>query len=128
MFDPKVEHLLKEIIDTPTKLQLLLLFCENPNIEGTARQLAERTFRDIWSASEALRELTEDGIVVAFDGFGELLYRYQPISELVHPIQQLHQYYNEPIERDYVQQLVREAASYAPYRRASHGNVMFERL
>ena len=118
MIDPSVQLLLEQAIDTPIKLQLLLLYYENPRFEGSAFQMAERIYRDIWSTREALSEMTEDGILFAV-GLGEPVYRYRPRPEYREPIFRLAQSYNEPLERDDLQRAVREIASYAPYRRAA---------
>ena len=128
MVDPSVQLLLEQAIDTPIKLQLLLLYYENPRFEGSAFQMAERIYRDIWSTREALSEMTEDGILFAV-GLGEPVYRYRPRSEYREPIFRLAQSYNEPLERDHLQRALREIASYAPYRRAASQDAFsFDRL
>jgi len=127
MIDPIVQRLLEQAIDSPIKLQLLLMYYESPRFEGTARQIADRLFRDIWSTREALSELVEDGLLGA-SGQDEPVYRYRPLSEYREPIFRLVQSYNEPLERDQLQRALREIASYAPYRRASRGSFSFDRL
>ncbi len=125
MIDSMIQRLLEQVIDSPIKLQLLLMYYENPRMEGTSFQIAERIYRDIWSTREALRELAEDGILTAFANGGEPIYRYRPRSEYAEPIFRLVQSYNEPFERDQVQRLLREVATYAPYRRAAQGELFF---
>ena len=127
MIDPMVHRLLEQAIDSPIKLQLFLLYYENPRFEGTASQIADRIYRDIWSTREALRELAEDGLLIASSG-GEPVYRYRPRAEYREPILRLVHSYNEPLERDHVQRAVREIASYASYRRAPHSVLSFDRL
>jgi hypothetical protein len=127
MVDPIVQRLLEQVIDSPIKLQLLLIFYENPRFEGTAAQIAGRLYRDIWSTRDALSELTEDGLLATVAG-GEPIYRYRPCTEYCEPIFRLVQSYNEPLERDQLQRSLREIASYAPYRRASRGAFSFDRL
>ncbi|MBK9709998.1 MAG: hypothetical protein IPO81_01490 [Kouleothrix sp.] len=127
MIDSSIQRLLEQAIDSPTKLQLSLLFYENRRLEGTAAQFANRIYQDIWSTREALRELTEDGILIAANLAGESIYRYRPRPEHVEAIALLAQSYNEPLERDAIQRAVREAASYASYRRTSHTATAFER-
>jgi hypothetical protein len=126
MIDPTIQRLLEQTIDSPIKLQLLLLYYENPRLEGTAFQIAERIYRDIWSTREALRELAEDGLLSVVAG-AEPVYHYRPRAEYSEPIFRLVQSYNEPLERDQLQRALREIASYAPYRRASHGAFSFDR-
>jgi hypothetical protein len=118
MIDPSVQRLLEQVIDTPVKLQFLLFFYENPRFEGTASQIAERTYRDIWATRQALNEMAEDGLLLAM-GNGDPVYRYVPRADHCEPIFRLAQCYNEPFERDQLQRSLREIASYAPYRRAS---------
>jgi hypothetical protein len=126
MIDPSVQRLLEQVIDSPVKLQLLLMFYENPRMEGSSAQIAERIYRDIWSTREALRELAEDGILTTSGVVGEMIYRYRPRADCVEPIFRLTQSYNEPLERDQLQRMLREVASYAPYRRATRGGIAFE--
>lgn len=127
MIDCAVLRLIEQVIDSPLKLQLLLMFCENLRMEGTASQIAQRAYRDIWSTREALQEMTEDGILATGTKGGEPVYRYRPRVEYLEPIVRLCQAYNEPIERDVLQQKVRETASYARYRRGSVGALDMER-
>lgn len=119
MVDPLIRRLVEQVINSPVKLQLLLHFVEHRRLEGTATQIAQRIYRDIWSTREALQDMLRDGVLVALPGSGEPIYRYRPQPELIESITRLCHYYNEPIERDHLQRLVRETASYTPYRRAA---------
>ena len=120
MVDPVVQQLLEETIDSPVKLQLLLMFAENPRLEATPRAIADRVCRDIWSVSQALHELAEDGVMVrAATANGDPVYRYGPIAHYLEPIKRLIAGYNDPLERDLLQRSIRDVASYAPYRRAN---------
>lgn len=111
MVDPTVRHLLEQTIDSPLKLQLLLMFLDHPNTEGTARQIAGRIFRDMWSTREALEALAEDGILVTATAVGgDVQYRYHPLPRFHEPIVRLSRLYNEPLERDHIQRMVRDAA------------------
>jgi hypothetical protein len=127
MIDPTVQRLLEQAVDSLIKLQLLLLYYEDSRFEGTAAQVAERTYKDIWSTSEALRELAEDGLLLA-SGTGDPIYRYRPLPEYREPILRLVQCYNEPLERDQLQRVLHEVARNAPFRRASQGTLSFDRL
>ena len=118
MIDTPVQRLIKHAIDSPLKLQLLLLFAENRQFEGTAFEVAQRTFRDIWSTRAALGELTDDGIL-ARTHVDEPVYHYRPRPDLISAIMRLYQSYNEPMERDAIQQHVRDAAIFAVHRRSS---------
>lgn len=120
MVDPEVQRLLDQAIDTPVKLHLLLLFYENPRMEATPGAIADRLCRDIWSVSQALQELCEDGILLCTTvGRREPVYRYAPNKELVPVIERLVRGYDDPLERGQLQQYIRTLASYAPYRRSS---------
>ncbi|KAB8140239.1 hypothetical protein F8S13_24780 [Chloroflexia bacterium SDU3-3] len=128
MIDSTIQRLIERTIDSPLKLQLLLLFCEHQNYTGTPSQIGQRAYRDIWSTREALRELAEDGVLmIQHSNAGEPIYCYHPLPELADSINKLYVLYNEPIERDDLQRLVRDAASYAPYRRARSGGFEQER-
>jgi hypothetical protein len=126
MVDSTIQRLLEKAIDSPIKLQLCLLFDENQRMVGSAAELANRIYRDIWSTREALRELAEDGVLCVSDIAGEQIYTYRPRAEYVDAIFRLSQSYNEPIERDAIQRALREVASYARYRRSSLGGAAFE--
>ena len=126
MVDSAIQRLLEKAIDSPIKLHLSLLFDENQRMEGSAAQLANRIYRDIWSTREALRELAEDGVLCVSSTASEPIYMYRPRTEYVDAIFRLAQSYNEPIERDAIQRALREVASYARYRRSTLGGAAFE--
>ena len=128
MIDPVIRRLLEQVIDSPIKLQLVLLFHEHRMLSATPAQLAERVYRDIWSTREALRELAEDGVLTVATMRDEPVYRYRPASEWVEPIERLLHCYNEPLARDGLQRTLREIAGNAPYRRALRGGVSFEAI
>ena len=117
MNDPCVRQLLEEAIDSSIKLQFLLLFHEDSRLEITAQQIANRSYRDIWSTREALQELCQDGIL-APSSAEDPQYRYQPRQDLIERIERLVQSYNEPIERDAIQHMLREVSSDASFHRA----------
>lgn len=119
MLDQTIRRLLEHVVNSPVKLQLTLLFAENPQLTGGATQIAQRVYRDIWSTREALQELDADGVLCAKSAGAEPIYRFCPRPDLVEPIRRLTEAYNEPFVRDRVQKLVREIASYAPYRGAA---------
>ena len=128
MLDPTILRLLEQAIDSPTKLQLVLLFNADSQLEGSAAQIAQRAFRDVWSICEALGELTEDGIFLAVPGRDEPHYRYKPADEHKGPIERLLCSYNEPLERDQIQRLLRQLAGDAPYRRALRRGAIYEAI
>jgi hypothetical protein len=126
MIDPSVQRLLEQAVDSLIKLQLLLLYYENSLFEGTAAQVAGRTYRDIWSTRESLREMAEDGLLSA-SASADPVYTYRPRPEYREPIFRLVQCYNEPLERDQLQRVLREVARNAPFRRATQTGFSFDR-
>ncbi|NJN16279.1 MAG: hypothetical protein HC822_08390 [Oscillochloris sp.] len=120
MVDPMVQALLEQAIDSPVKLHLLLMFHENQRMEATARAIADRVCRDMWSVSQALHELAADGVmVIAASAHGEPVYRYEPIGTWHLPIARLIRGYDDPLVRNDLQRTIRELEAYAPYRRTS---------
>jgi hypothetical protein len=120
--DPLVQQLIVQAINSPLKLHLVLLFHENPHLEGSARQIVQRIFRDIWSTREALRELAHDGILGVGDGDGEPIYNYRPRAEHRAPIVRLVERFNDPFARDQIHARLRELARDTLYRRSlAHG-------
>jgi predicted transcriptional regulator len=120
MVDPVVQRLLEDAIDTPVKLQLLLMFHEHPRMQTTAATIADRVCRDIWSVAEALQQLADDGVLMALrNDRNEPTYCYAPKAELLEAIQRLLRDYDNPMERDKLQRSIRDLASYGPYRRAN---------
>lgn len=116
MINPIVQRLLERVVNSPIKLQLLLLYHEHSWMERTPSQITELIYRDIWSTRVALCELAEDGVLAAGGGGPEPIYRYQPRSDLAEAINSLVHSYNEPLEREHVQRALREVASYTTHR------------
>lgn len=114
--DPLIQHLLAQTINSPIKLHLLLLFHENPQIVGGARQIIQRIFYDIWSTQDALRELADDDILGVSDRAGEPVYSYQPRTEHRLAIARLVERFDDPFARDQIHGLLREITGVA-YRR-----------
>ncbi len=112
MLDPQVTQLLETAVNTSCKLAIILHFLDHQQLDVTPSQLAERLGRDIWSVEAALQELAEDEIVSLQDD----LCWYAPSAERHAQLQALHQTYDDPLQRDELQLLVRELERYAPYR------------
>ncbi|WP_298406701.1 hypothetical protein [uncultured Chloroflexus sp.] len=118
MIDPHVQRLLEHVLDTPTKLHLLLMFHENPRSELSAAAIAERLFRDIWSVQQALDELAASGFLSVTNTMGgQPIYRYTPPPEWHEAIRRLVRSYNDPLERDLIQRTIRDLAALASFRR-----------
>jgi len=115
--DATIQKLLEQVIDSPCKLHLLLIFAENPRLDATPRQVADRACRDIWSVTQALFELAEDGVLCAAGD--DLHYRYLPRPERLDAIRCLIRSYDDPMERDRIQSSLRDLASFATFNRQS---------
>ena len=120
--EPLVQRLLVQAINSPIKLHLVLLFHDNPHLEGSARQINQRLYRDIWSTQEALRELADDGVLCASGSADEPVYGYRPCTEHRVPIARLAERFNDPFARDQIHARLRELAKDTLYRRSlAHG-------
>lgn len=110
--DPLIQRLLTKTINSSLKLHLVLLFHENPWLEGSAYQIIQRIYRDIWSTREALRELANDGVLDVVDRGGEPIYRYHPRPEYRAPIACLVERFNDPFAREEIQAVLHGFASH----------------
>ncbi len=119
MIDSQVQRLITQAVDTPTKLHLLLIFHEHSLQELTAAEMAERICRDIWSVSQSLSELAEDGILSVHQAMNDAVYSYHPRQEYIEPIHCLVEHFEDPLQRDDVRRLIQELGSYASFRRSS---------
>ncbi len=120
--DPLIQRLLVQAINSPIKLHLVLLFHDNPRLAGSASQMNQRIYRDIWSTRDALRELADDGILSVRGSSDEPVYSYRPHTEHCTPIERLVDRFDDPIARDQIQAWVRELARDTLYRRSlAHG-------
>jgi hypothetical protein len=75
--------------------------------------MARRVCRDIWSVEAALEELTEDGILCRRDQH----FVCKACAELTTQLQLLSETYAHPLQRNELQQLLRDLERYAPYRK-----------
>jgi hypothetical protein len=117
MVDPLVQRLLEQAVDTPVKLQLLLMFYENPRMEATPHMIAERVFRDIWSVAQGLHELAANGIILqAAVANGDPIYRYNPSNDYRESIASLITGYDDPFVRDVLHHTIRNLPRYSPMR------------
>jgi hypothetical protein len=119
MIDTQVQRLLSRAVDTPTKLHLLQIFHEHPHLHMTPGEMAEHSCRDIWSVTQALRELAANGILRVSQTAHGTIYDYQPHHEHLEPIQQLMLSYDDPIKRATVRRSIDELASRAHFRQAT---------
>ena len=114
------------MIDAPLKLQLLLLFYRHPRYCGDIRSLSEWLREGPWAVKESLEALSEAGLLGCVEASGSTCYRLEPSVEHWDTLQQLVSCYDDPLRRDGVYELLRQAdrerqvrASMAtPYERA----------
>ncbi len=116
MLDGRVQTLLEEVANTSTKLTIMLLFTEQPNLIATPCQLQQRVCRDIWSVKQALDELVKAGALRAQGG------SYGIVPGMHRQMSMLHRAYEEPLRRQEIMQTVMDLESYAPYRNIMDGS------
>lgn len=117
------------LIDAPLKLQLLLLFYRHPRYCGDAWSLSEWMHEGPWAIEESLEALAEAGFLGRVEANRRPRYRLEPSLEHWATLEQLVACYEDPLRRDRVYELVRQAdrerqfrASIAmPYERAYGG-------
>jgi hypothetical protein len=110
MLDGRIQKLLEEVTNTSTKLTLVLLFAEQPNLIATPCQLQQRVCRDIWSVKQALDELVKAGALRQCGGdYGIAPGMHRQMVLLLRA-------YDEPLRRQEIMQTVLDLESYAPYR------------
>ena len=97
------------LIDTPLKLQLLLLFYRHPRLCGEARRLNDWLHESPWAIEEALDALAETDLLDRIDQHGRVLFCLEFNTPLWPGLQALAHCYDEPLRRDEVYALVREA-------------------
>lgn len=112
MLDPQVTHLLETAINTSCKLAIMLKFLDHRSLSATSSEMASRVCRDIWSVDTALNELADDGILCRRDN----RFVFEPTRELHSIVNRLHEMYADPLQRDELQQIIRDVERYAPYR------------
>jgi hypothetical protein len=117
MADLNVQNFLEQVINTQTKLHILLIFHENPRMQADLTSVAQRCCRDIWSIGQALQELSKDGLLVICQHVGgEPEYKYMPNDEYIEPIEALMHIYDDPVERQTLLSAIGELSEYAALR------------
>jgi hypothetical protein len=113
MLDPHVTQLLETAVNTSCKLAIVLTFLEHRTLRATTSEIAGRVCRDIWSVEAALNELVEDGIL----SLHEKRYSCEACTELHAQLGVLRKTYEHPLQRNELQELLRDLERYAPYRK-----------
>lgn len=110
MLDERVQAVLEEAVNTSTKLAIVLMFAEQPNLIATSSQLQQRVCRDIWSVKQALDELVEAGVLRVCGGsYGIMPGIHRALTLLLRA-------YDEPLGRQEIIRTVADLESYAPFR------------
>jgi len=97
------------LIDAPLKLQLLLLFYRHPRYCGDSRSLSEWLREEPWAVMESLEALFEAGFLGCVESSGRTSYRLEPSPEHWDTLEQLVIYYDDPLWRDQIYELLRQA-------------------
>jgi hypothetical protein len=97
------------LVDSPLKLQLLLLFYRHPRLCGEARCLNDWLHESPWAIEEALDALAETDLLDRIEQHGRVLYCLERNTSLWPWLNALARCYDDPLRRDDVYALVREA-------------------
>jgi hypothetical protein len=106
----RMMHLLTPgMIDAPLKLQLLLLFYRHPRYCGDFRSLSDWMREGPWAVNEALEGLSEAGFLGQVKTNTGTCYRLEPSVEDWDTLEHLAACYDDPLQRDHIYDLVRQA-------------------
>jgi hypothetical protein len=97
------------LVDSPLKLQLLLLFYRHPRLCGEARYLTDWLHESPWEIEEALEALAKTGLIARIEQQGRILYRLELHTALWPRLDRLAICFDDPLRRDEIYRLVREA-------------------
>jgi hypothetical protein len=97
------------LIDSVTKLRVLLVFCRHPQLRMGAAGLGQRLPSDPWALEEALDALAEADILERTSCGGRWEYALQTRPELRAQLVQLAASFDDPQRRDEIYALVRAA-------------------
>src|SRR5262245_9726108 len=97
------------LIDSPLKLQLFLLFYRHPRLCGEARRLTDWLHESPWAIEEALEALAAIGLIARVEQQERTLYRLELNTALWPRLDRLVICYDDPLRREDVYRLVREA-------------------
>jgi len=97
------------LIDTPLKLQVLLLFYRHPRWRGDARRLSEWIHESPWLIEEVLNALVAAGFLASVVQHDHALYCLQPGLERWTTLVQFVRCYDDPLRREEIYTSVRAA-------------------
>jgi hypothetical protein len=97
------------LVDSPLKLQLLLLFYRHPRLCGEARRLTDWLHESPWEIEAALDALAMAGLIARIEQPGRTLYRLELNTTLWPRLDRLAICYDDPLRRDDIYRRVRMA-------------------
>jgi hypothetical protein len=97
------------LVDSPLKLQLLLLFYRHPRLCSEARRLIDWLHESPWAIEAALEALAMAGLIARSEEQGRIKYRLELNTALGQRLDRLAICYDDPLRRDEIYMLVREA-------------------
>ena len=97
------------LVDSPLKLQLLLLFYRHPRLCGEAHCLNDWLHESPWAIEEALDALAATDLLDRIERHGRIVYCLVQNTSLWPWLDALVLCYDDPLRRDQVYSLVREA-------------------
>lgn len=97
------------LIDSPLKLQLLLLFYRHRHLCGAALQLNDWLHESPWAIQEALDALADMKLLNRTERSGRTQYCLECNASLLARLEALARCYDDPLRRDDVYALVHEA-------------------
>src|SRR5215470_15065734 len=99
--DASCEHLIVPgLIDSPLKLQLVLLFCRHPHLRSDAGCLTNWLRESPWALEEALDALARAGILAHIEQLGRTLYHLELSTDTWPQLARLALCYDDPLQRD----------------------------
>jgi hypothetical protein len=90
------------LIDTPLKLQVVLLFCRNPSWSGASERVSEWLRESPWAVEEALEALFVTGLLERGMQQNLTEYRLNPSSEHWPWLARLVRCFEDPLQRDLI--------------------------
>jgi hypothetical protein len=97
------------LVDSLLKLHVLLMFYRHPRLCGEARCLNNWLHASPWAIEEALDVLAGTGLLARIEQPGRTLYRLELNTALWPRLDRLASCYDDPLRRDEIYALVREA-------------------
>ena len=97
------------MIDSPLKLQLFLLFYRHPGLCREVRCVIEWLHESPWAIEESLEALATSGLITRSEKQGRAIYCLDVNTALWPRLNRLVNCYDDPLQRDEVYALVRQA-------------------